>query len=100
MKTTILVLVLLASAFALTGCAQQTIAELKTEEMIGEDVRVSGTVQTSLKLGELSGYIIEDESGESIGVSSETLPAEGTEVTVRGVLVRDTIFGYYIRADE
>lgn len=82
--------------FMLSGCQTQSISEIKDQEYVGEEIRVSGTVVESFKVGELSGFIIEDDSGEKIGVASESLPVEGEKIVVSGTLARDTIFGYYI----
>jgi hypothetical protein len=54
-------------------------------------------VKNSVKIGSLSGFTLEDETG-SISVRSDELPKEGVKVTVSGVLMKDTIFGYYIQA--
>ena len=84
--------------FALVGCAQ-SIAEIKDEDHIGETVIVSGTVESVIKIGSLSAYTLKDENGDTIGVSAERLPAEGDKVIVKGTLIKDTIFGYYIKQD-
>jgi hypothetical protein len=86
----ILVLVLLA------GCAQ-TVEQVKKEENVGKTVSVSGTAQGVIKIGQLSGYTLVDKNGDKIGVSSESLPAEGSAVTAKGVLMKDTLLGYYIK---
>jgi len=88
-------IIILGILLLLTACVQE-INSIKNEDMIGEEVAVRGTVKNTIKIGPLSGYTLEDESG-SIGVSSETLPVEGTEMTVKGVLIKDTLFGYYIK---
>ncbi|MFW5705151.1 MAG: hypothetical protein ACOCXG_04900, partial [Nanoarchaeota archaeon] len=60
---------------------------------------VSGEAQGVIKIGDLSGYTIVEDDGDSIAISSKDLPEDGTEVTVRGTLMKDTIFGYYIKED-
>ena len=92
-KVFLLLLVLLL----LTACAS-SIEEVKNPDNVGKKVTVSGTVKTTFKLGSLSGYILEDETG-SISVSSEELPKEGVKKTVRGTLIKDTIFGYYVKVE-
>lgn len=82
----------------LVGCAQP-IVDIKNEDHIGKTVIVSGTVENVIKIGSLSGYTLKDANGDTIGVSAERLPAEGDQVTVNGVLIKDTIFGYYIKQD-
>lgn len=92
MKYYLLLLVLLIAA-----CAQP-ISEVKNQDNIGEQVTVSGTVKNSIKIGPLSGYMLEDETG-TIGIKSDELPKDGTKKTIRGTLIKDTIFGYYIQMD-
>ena len=82
----------------LAGCAQN-IADIKNEDHIGKTVIVSGTVESVIKIGSLSAYTVKDSNGDTIGVSAERLPAEGDKVMVKGVLIKDTIFGYYIKQD-
>jgi hypothetical protein len=94
----ILLLTLLVSLVVITGCASSSISEIKTESNIGKDVKVSGTVVSTIKLGSLSGYTIEDDTGK-IAVSSQSLPKEGDTITVKGVLIKDSILGYYIKVD-
>ena len=81
----------------LTACAQ-SISEVKDPQHVSKKVTVSGTVKTSFKLGSISGYILEDKTG-SISVSSEELPKEGTQKRVTGILIKDTIFGYYVKTN-
>ena len=90
----IILLLVLLVVYNVTG--MQKISDIKTEENVGKKVIVRGEVGTVIKIGELSGYILEDESG-SIAVSSDKLPVEGERRTVSGTLMKDTIFGYYIR---
>ncbi|MBU0535380.1 MAG: hypothetical protein KKE20_00280 [Nanoarchaeota archaeon] len=92
-----IILLALCVMLILVGCAKD-INDVKTQENIGKKVTVSGTVEQTVKLGKLSGYIIKDETG-SIGVSSQSLPAEGSKITVKGVLMKDTLLGYYIISD-
>ena len=93
----IIIIILIFSLLLLTACAQ-SISEVKDPQYVGKKVTVSGTVKTSFKLGSVSGYILEDKTG-SISVSSEELPKEGAQKRVTGILIKDTIFGYYIKAD-
>lgn len=83
----------------LTACSVKTIADIKNTDNVGKKVTVHGTVDSSFKIGSLSGYNVKDDT-DKIGVSAETLPKEGTTITVTGTLMKDTIFGYYIKADE
>ena len=56
---------LMLSLILLAGC--QSIAEIKSEEYVGEEVTVRGVVEDSIKIGDLSGYTLASE-GESIRV--------------------------------
>jgi hypothetical protein len=94
---TILVLTLLTLILFITGCATQSIKDIKDADHVGTKVTVKGTVQNTIKIGSLSGYQLKDSNGDSIGVSSEKLPKEGDETIVRGILMKDTILGYYIK---
>jgi len=82
----------------LVGCTQ-SIADIKDPDMVGKTVAVRGTVENTIKLGQLSGYTLSDNSGETIGVSTEDLPKEGDIITAKGVLMKDTLFGYYVLVD-
>lgn len=91
---------LLFIAAILSGCSAATdIVDVKDSGMVGETVTVSGTVRDAIKLGDISGYTLADDTG-SISISSRTLPQEGTNVRVTGVVMRDTVFGYYITEDQ
>lgn len=94
----LIVLVVLV-VLAYNGLGAQKISDIKNPDNVGKNVRVRGEVETTIKIGQLSGYTLSDESG-SIAVSAEKLPREGDTINVRGVLIRDSIFGYYIKADE
>lgn len=80
-----------------SGCAAKKISDIATAENIGKSVAVSGKVASSIKLGGLSGYQLEDSAGDKIFVSTDSLPKEGSSVTARGTLMKDPIFGYYIK---
>lgn len=95
-KKIVITLVLLLSLL-ISGCVPQNIEDIKSEENVGESVTVRGTVSNSVKIGDLSGYMITDDEDNSIAISSESIPEEGDAVTITGTLMRDTIFGYYIK---
>ncbi|MBU1112124.1 MAG: hypothetical protein ABIG93_02270 [archaeon] len=90
-----IVAVILTLLFVVS-CTSQTIEDIKNEDHVGKTVAVRGTVENTIKIGQLSGYTLSDNSGETIGVSTEDLPQEGDIVTAKGVLMKDTLFGYYI----
>ena len=75
-------------------------ADIKNEEHLGEQVKVSGTVTSVIKLGELSGYELTDKNGDKIGVSIKKLPQEGDRVTAKGTLMKEILIGYYILIKE
>jgi len=94
MKKIILIL-LVISLVVISGCSQ-SIAEVKDEDHIGKTIMIRGTVENTIKIGQLSGYTLKDTAGDTIGVSTDDLPIEGDIITVKGVLMKDTLFGYYI----
>lgn len=94
------ILILFMLALFLTGCATQQIKDIKNEEHIGEQVRVHGTVSSVISLGPVSGFLLKDKNGDEIAVGAKDLPAKGDELTVSGVLLKDSIFQYYIKIDE
>jgi hypothetical protein len=87
-----IVLVVLVALF-LTACTT-SIADVKSQDKINTKVTVSGTVEGSIKLGELSGYTLTDDSG-SIFISSNNLPNDGVKKTVSGTLEKN-LLGFYI----
>ncbi len=93
-----LVVVLVIALVAYFSFGTSAVSSIKMEDQIGETVRVRGEVTNVVKIGSLSGYTLEDTTG-TIAVSSEDLPKEGTTVRVKGTLIRDTLFGYYIKVD-
>ncbi len=97
-KIITLILVALSFVFIL-GCAQN-IEDVTKQENIGKMVTVSGTVGESIKIGELSGYILRDENGDLIAVASDTIPNEDEEVRVSGTLKELPVLGYYIDTNE
>lgn len=93
----VIVIILVLAIFVFISMPK-TIEDVKTEENVGKIVKVRGEVKNVLKIGSLSGYLIEDETG-GIAVSSDVLPSEGKVITVRGTLIKDTLFGYYIKVN-
>lgn len=88
--------------FGCMGIGETKITDLKNnpDKYAGEKITVSGTVENTVKLGQLSGYSLVDENGNKITVSSQALPAEGSKKTVSGIYMRDSLFGYYLKAQE
>ncbi len=73
--------------------------EQKPADFVGKKITVSGTVENPIHRGSLSGYTL-TEGNSSIIVSSQSLPADGKKMTVTGTWMHDTIFGYYLLAEE
>jgi aspartyl/asparaginyl-tRNA synthetase len=99
MKKILMTFLIIGLLIATTACSVKTIADVKNTENVGKKVTVQGKVDSSFKLGSLSGYSVKDDT-DTIGVSAQNLPKDGETVTVTGILMKDTIFGYYIKADE
>ncbi|MGE0793204.1 MAG: hypothetical protein AB7V77_03440 [Candidatus Woesearchaeota archaeon] len=96
-KKLILGLFLIVTLF-LVGCGVDKISDIKSSDYVGKKVTVSGVVENTIKLGDLSGYTISD-GDESIFVSSDALPKEGTNERVSGILMKN-LLGYYIQTDN
>lgn len=98
-----IVLLLALCSFLLFGCIDQPvpIEELNENpaEYVGKEISVNGVVEGTFKLGKLSGYKL-TEGNSSITVSSQSLPAEGKDMTIKGTWMRDSIFGYYLLAES
>lgn len=97
MKSKIIIAILCLSLLVLTGCAQ-SIVDVKQEENIDEKVTVKGTVENTVKFGDLSGYTLTDDSG-SISVAAKDLPEEGKTKTVSGILKKGPFLGFYIETE-
>jgi aspartyl/asparaginyl-tRNA synthetase len=100
MKAKLLIITTFLIAIFLIGCSTVAIKEVKTEDYIGKTVTIAGKVDNSMKLGKISGFTLKDEKGESSAVKSDTLPKEGERISVKGVVMKDTLFGYYILAED
>ena len=76
------------------------ISDIKSNpnKYMGEKVTVKGMVKNTLKVGEVSGFSLVN-GGDMILVSSDSLPAEGKNVTVTGVVDKN-IVGVYIIGKE
>jgi uncharacterized protein YcfL len=96
----ILLLILLVAVF-LVGCTS-SIQDIKEnpDKYVGETISVKGISSASVKLGQLSGFTLTEKSGSKISVSSENLPKDGSDVKVKGVVMKDSLFGVYILAKE
>jgi hypothetical protein len=92
----VIVLIILAAGAYFMFWNASKITDIKNGEHVGKTVIVRGVVQTTIKLGSLSGYTLKDNT-DTIAVSSQQLPKEGETITVRGTLIHDTLLGYYIK---
>ena len=101
MKRNILltILLLLTLSFGACSLVVKDILEIKSDEYIDEEVTIKGEVTSSVKLGAVSGFTLEDETG-SIAVASDAIPAEGEIITVKGILKQNLLLGYYIERIE
>lgn len=89
------------SLFLLSACAMSVSdVNAQKEKLVGKEISVSGTVGNVVKIGPISGYSLKDKNGNNgIAVSSQSLPKEGDDVTVKGVWMKDTILGYYLKVE-
>ena len=94
-----LILVIIIIVVALTGSSQK-VADIKNDEHLGQEVKVSGTVTNVVKFGNLSGYELMDKDGSKISVGAKKLPMEGDKITAKGKLLKEIFIGYYILTDE
>jgi len=97
-KNYLLITGLLFILIFISGCIATNIKDAKNPDYVGKRITVYGTVQNTIKIGSLSGYTIKDNT-DTISISSGTLPKEGSQVRVTGILMKDTILGYYIKVD-
>lgn len=95
------IIFLLIALIFIAGCAGTQISDIKdnTDEYLGKEVTLKGTVSNTIKLGDLSGFTLNQDSGK-ISVASDTLPADGDEVTVKGVVMKEVLIGPYIQAEK
>ncbi len=94
----IIAVVVIIATILYLNVQTQKISDVKTQDNVGKVVKVRGEVKSVIKIGQLSGYTLEDASG-TIAVSSEDLPKEGDTMTVKGTLIKDTLLGYYIKVN-
>src|SRR4030042_6227799 len=99
-KKIIFSIILISTLFLLTGCITKNINDIKSEDYLGKQVYVHGTVENTLKIGELSGFTLKDKNGDTIWVRSDSLPKEGSEITVKGVVMKEILVGYYILRND
>jgi uncharacterized membrane protein YdfJ with MMPL/SSD domain len=100
MNYSILVVLGIVALVVFSGCIFATsIKDVKLDSYVGKEVTVAGTASGTVKIGDLSGYTVNDGT-DSIAVSSLNLPKDGDTVRVTGTLRKIPIFGYYIEANN
>jgi len=93
----IIIALLLILTVVLTGCAQTISDVTSNDDLVQETVTIRGEVKSPLKIGDISGYTLEDKNGDEIIVASQSLPAEEDTVTVSGTLKKGLLgMGFYI----
>jgi len=101
--TIIIVILVIAAVLVFTFFSSlKTVEEITNDDSyVGESVSVKGTVKSSFKLGELSGYTLTDKNGDDILVGTARLPAEGDNVIAKGILRKGPLgIGYYIEVEK
>ena len=100
-------MILLAAAILLAGCAPVTIGRINADpsHFRNRTVRVTGTVTNSVGLMGKGGYQIEDPTGRIYVISGKGVPSRGSKVTVTGRVapgaeVLGTALGVAIREDS
>jgi hypothetical protein len=102
MKNIVLLLLGLLVLLAV-GCASSvTVSQINgnPDGFLGKEVVVSGKVIIPISFGDVSGFTLK-EGDSSVMVTSGTLPEDGADVVVKGVLVKAPFTGQlYIYAKE
>ena len=98
MKITLIIL--LAISLLLLGCSSVSISDIKDNpnEYVGDEVTLRGETSNRIALGKLSGFTLTDKDGVQIPISSESLPEDGSKVTVKGVVKKELFL--YIQAEQ
>jgi hypothetical protein len=98
----------LIAAVALAGCASgyTRVREIKAapESFIGKEVRLQGTVGKAVDPARPDAYVLRDGSGEIMVVTRGELPAQGSELALRGfvrsVVTRGAGWSVDLRVEE
>lgn len=98
--TVIVILIFIGSYIAYSYWSSfKTIAEIKSDDYVGQKVKVKGVVESSIKIGTFSGYYLKDDTGK-IFVASKSIPEEGGKNSVEGIVRKELIVGYYLNAEN
>lgn len=91
---------LMASMMALTGCDYLPFGYTPVKEITaapaqfeGKEVKLKGRVANILKLGAIKAYTLQDDTGRVMVTTDGQLPAENTEVTLKGTVKSALIVG-------
>jgi hypothetical protein len=77
------------------------IASLKVDTMLGKTFTVEGKVVSVTKTASISGYRLNDGTDTTgIGISTQNLPKVNSTMTVKGILQKSALVGYYLVAIE
>ena len=83
-------LLMISTGLALTGCASgyTRVREIMAapEGFVGKEVRLQGTVGKAIDPPRPQAYMLRDESGEIMVVTRGELPAQDSEVALRGIV--------------
>lgn len=101
MKSKLFLVILLVSLLALSACTK-TVEEVTADDsLVGELVKVKGTVRDTVKIGDLAGYTLVDKNDDTIIVRTSALPTEGDTIVASGTLKKGLFgVGYYIDATD
>lgn len=91
----------LLSIFLFIGCIGTSLNEINEDpdKYVGKSVLIKGEVKNPIKIGKLSGFTLVD-GNDSIKISSEEIPKEGKTVSIKGTVMKDSLFGYYVLVEE
>jgi hypothetical protein len=83
-----ILVILLLCAFAMAGCEQKQIVQIRAEpsRYANREVAVIGTVTRSFSVLGRGAYEVEDPTGKLWVVSERGVPREGAQVIVRGTI--------------
>jgi hypothetical protein len=98
----------LAAALVLAGCASgyTRVREIMAapDGFVGKEVRLQGTVGKAIEPPGPQAYMLRDETGEIMVVTRGELPAQDSEVALRGIVkstvVRGTRWTLDLRVEE
>ncbi len=75
------------------------IADVKSDDMLGNNVTVKGIVSDLVVIGSFTGYKIIDSNGDEIIVLGGNTPEKGKNAKIKGMVKKAPILGYYIEKE-